>query len=56
MTMAKFNLYARESDIAERPAFKAAAVAQAIPPACFATGLGLWFVLMFVLGCLILAA
>jgi hypothetical protein len=53
--MAKFNLYAHESDIAERPAFKAATAAQAIPPANIA-GLGLWFALMFVLACLILTA
>jgi hypothetical protein len=55
MTMAKFNLYAHETDIAERPAFKAVAVARAIPPAYFATGLGLWFLLMFALAWLILA-
>jgi hypothetical protein len=52
--MAKFNLYAHETEIAQRP--KAVAVARAIPPAYFATGLSLWFLLMFVLAWLILAA
>jgi hypothetical protein len=54
--MAKFNLYADETEIAQRPAFKAVAVARAVPPAYFATSLGLWFALMFVLAWLILAA
>ena len=56
MTMAKFSLYADETHIPQRPAVKAVAVAHALPPAWLATGLSLWFVLMFSLAWLILAA
>jgi hypothetical protein len=55
--MAKFNLYAADGSVTEGPAFRqAATVVDGISARSFATGLGLWFVVMFAFGCLILAA
>jgi len=51
--MAKFNLYAHESDIAVRHSRRAAAVS-ALSARTFGLGLGVWFGVMFTLACLIL--
>lgn len=53
--MSKFNLYADQSSVAERPSFQeAAVVAESMSAKYFAAGLGLWFLVMFAIGCLIL--
>jgi hypothetical protein len=55
--MSKFNLFAEESSVAERPSFQEAAVAaERMSAKHFAAGLGLWFLVMFAIGCLILTA
>ena len=53
--MAKFNLYAHEGEIIDRPSQRAA-VADAPSTRAFGLGLGVWFGLMFVLSCLILTS
>lgn len=55
--MAKFNLYAAEAGVAERPGFRQGeTVTDGASDRHFATALSLWFVAMFAIGCLILAA
>jgi hypothetical protein len=55
--MAKFNLYAAEGSVAERPGFqRGKTVTDGASDRHFATALSLWFVAMFAIGCLILAA
>lgn len=53
--MAKFILYADESDITVRPAQRVAATG-ALSPRTFGLGLGAWFGVMFALACLILVS
>jgi hypothetical protein len=55
--MAKFNLYAHDSSVTDRPAFRqSSAAVGSMSAKYFAAGLGLWFVLMFGIGYLILTA
>jgi hypothetical protein len=52
--MAKFNLYAHESDTTVRRSRRSAA--GALSARTFGLGLGVWFGVMFALACLILTA
>ena len=55
-TMAKFNLYAAESTILEQPDLQQAGAHHGVALTPFAVTVGLWFVAMFAVGCLILAS
>lgn len=55
--MSKFNLYAHEDSVFQRPAFREAAVAERLASArAFALKLGLWFAVIFAAGYMILTA